>query len=297
MGNPVPEFSCCEKQVISFPSVGLKVTGACRLNCPFCCEPDRTQAVYPLDNFIKITNFLRESGTERLCFTGGDPLLYPSILELLKHTKKLGFFNLLLTSDGELLKNNYLQLLPFLSAVRFSVHGEAPLHNKTVGNEDGFKRIEEMIDLLAPEEVDCYVTTVATSHNISSVPEIARWCFSKGIKRFFIFGIMKSGNGELFVEQGGEVSKGKILEVVTDLISEYSASDMDIIYYDYAKNAECILVYGDGRIVIDPYPVEPSYQLDIGNVLTDSKGEILSRFNNDSQNVAGYKAHLESLNI
>ncbi|MBA3035347.1 MAG: radical SAM protein, partial [Desulfobacterium sp.] len=87
-----------------FPSVGLKLSGNCRFKCPFCCEPNRTQQVYPLNNFISIANILKKLGTRRLCFTGGDPLSHKDIGALLQYTKSLDFFNLLLTTDAKALK-------------------------------------------------------------------------------------------------------------------------------------------------------------------------------------------------
>src|SRR4030042_3261878 len=92
-------FNYAGKKFPFFPSIGLKLIGACRFQCPFCCEPDRNQSLSPLKNFITITNLLHQFGTQRLCFTGGDPLLYPDISPLLKHTYSLGFFNFLLTTN------------------------------------------------------------------------------------------------------------------------------------------------------------------------------------------------------
>ncbi len=64
----------------SFPTIGLKLTGKCNLNCKFCCEPQRDQPVYQLESFFKIIDLLKNDfGTNRICLTGGDPLLYKDI--------------------------------------------------------------------------------------------------------------------------------------------------------------------------------------------------------------------------
>ena len=70
---------------------------------------------------VKITNALYNAGTRRLCLTGGDPLLYPALTALLKHTKTTGFENILLTADGSLLVKKS-EILTHVSAVRLSVH-------------------------------------------------------------------------------------------------------------------------------------------------------------------------------
>jgi len=286
-------FEFAGKTKTFFPSVGLKLTGQCRLGCPFCCEPDREQEVFPVENFFKITDTLQKMGTERLCFTGGDPLLYDGLVPLLKHTKSLGFYNLLLTSDGNLLKEKYRDIIPFVNAVRFSIHSTGSKHDEIVKSLDAFSSIEEMVDVLAASNVPSHVTTVVSKINRDAIFDIAEWCHSRGIVQYYLFGLMKSGRGKSFVDAAGEVSSKDIAGIVKELESKYSSDRLKIAYYDYHKKAECILIYGDGRVVIDPYPVPPSYQVGIGNILSDTPSMILDNFSKDPENVKGYNAHLQ----
>jgi len=276
-----------------FPSVGLKLTGQCRLRCPFCCEPDRNQKTYPVESFFELTNILSENGTRRLCLTGGEPLLYPDLPKLLNHTKKLGFFNLLLTSDGSLLKQKYQELLPNVDAVRFSIHGVGSKHDEIVGETNAFSEIDEMIGTLTDLNVPCYVTTVVSNLNSYDIHHVADWCFSKKIKQYYIFGLMKSGRGMNFIDTKGEVPEQRISEIMSTLNEKYADSAMRIVHYDYRNKSECILVYGDGRVVIDPYPVEPVYQYEIGNLLSDSIADIKRNFKTDPDNIKGYAAHYD----
>lgn len=276
-----------------FPSVGLKLTGACRLSCPFCCEPDRAQSVYQNANFFKIADILRANGTKRLCFTGGDPLLYPGVTDLLKYSKEAGFYNLLLTSDGNLLKEKYDEILPFIDAVRFSIHAIGSSHDEMVGQFNAFDAIEQMVSIMASARKPCFVATVVSNANIEHLGEIAEWCFKKGVRQYYLFGLMKSGRGKSFIDQIGEAPHADISEIVYGLRQKFSSSDMKIIYYDYRKKAECILVYGDGRVVIDPYPDHPSYQIAIGNLLNETVPEIVQKFMRDPENSEGYFSHWE----
>lgn len=289
-------FSFDGEKVKFFPSVGLKLTGACRFACPFCCEPNRTQDVAPIENFISITNTLCQSGTRRLCLTGGEPMLYPNIVQLVKHTKSLGFYNLLLTTDGASLKKNHNEVLPFLNAVRFSVHAVDSLHDEIVRHPGSFLETEEAIDFLTKEEISCFVTTVVTPLNIDSISDIVEWCLYKSIKKYFLFGLMRSGLGNSFMNEHGEVSPADISEIIAELKRRYSREQIEIIYYDYSNNAECVLIYGDGRVVIDPYPNSQSFQLEIGNIFSDTPAEILDRFLIDPKNFEGYCQHLNMYN-
>jgi len=296
LGSSYRVFNFDGKKVTFFPSVGLKLTGACRFACPFCCEPNRTQDVAPIENFISITNTLCQSGTRRLCLTGGEPMLYPNIVQLVKHTKSLGFYNLLLTTDGASLKKNHNEVLPFLNAVRFSVHAVDSLHDEIVRHPGSFLETEEAIDFLTKEEISCFVTTVVTPLNIDSISDIAEWCLYKSIKKYFLFGLMRSGLGNSFMNEHGEVSPADISDIIAELKRRYSREQIEIIYYDYSNNAECVLIYGDGRVVIDPYPNSQSFQLEIGNIFSDTPAEILDRFLIDPKNFEGYCQHLNMYN-
>ncbi|HAB51986.1 MAG TPA: hypothetical protein DCE80_07440 [Ignavibacteriales bacterium] len=291
LGCPEGVFNFGGEKFSFFPSVGLKITGACRFGCPFCCEPNRKQDLVPIENFISITNILYQFGTRRLCFTGGDPLLYPSIHQLLKHTKSLGFYNLLLTTDGELIKKNHNELLPYLNAVRFSVHALYSKHDEFVSYPGSFTATEGAIDILIKSKVPCFITTVATPLNINSLSDIAEWCLSKSVKKYYVFGLMRSGLGDSFMNKHGKISKAEISKIITELKYKYSREPIDIIYYDYSSNAECILIYGDGRIVIDPYPDSQTFQLEIGNIFNDTRAKIVEYFLQDPRNYAGYLKH------
>jgi MoaA/NifB/PqqE/SkfB family radical SAM enzyme len=276
-----------------FPSIGLKLTAACNGNCPFCCEPKRNQKVYPLGNFIKITKNLYRWGTKRLCLTGGEPLLYPSLTELLQHTKKLGFFNLLLTCDGKELIKNIIFLKPYVDAVRLSIHELGINHDTVVGKKGAFAEMENAVRLLNENRIRSFVTTVVTTVNLNSIFSIADWCVNNNINTFFIFGLMKSGKGNDFIKSNGEVSEKEISFVIDELNRKYSKETLEVIYYDYRKNAECILIYGDGKVVVDPYPASLSFQLEIGNVLTENSNVIIERFLKNPKNLIGHHEHLK----
>src|SRR5208337_571983 len=117
------------QKVNFFPSIGLKLTNKCNFNCPFCCEPDKDQKLFPISNFNEIIIKISKYGTKRLFITGGDPLLYPDIADLLAYSTSLDFYNLLLTTNGSLLKQKHKEVSPFINAVRLSIHGMNSKHD------------------------------------------------------------------------------------------------------------------------------------------------------------------------
>ena len=278
-----------------FPTVGLKLTGACHLGCHFCCEPDRQQEIYPIDNFEKIVLFLKEKmGTRRICFTGGDPLLYPDIERILRYTKKLGVYVLLLTSNGGLLINRRNSVFPYTDAIRFSIHGIGHNHDQAVGCDGAFSDIERAIYETKKAGIRSMVTTVVTNETIDHLKDIASWIHKRGVSHLYLFGLMKSGKGGKYIASHGEPSFEAIMKIQNELKIQYEGK-MDIIFYDYQDKAECILVYGDGRIIIDPGPNGINFQQNIGNVLLDCTEKIFEKFNTDPGNIVGYSKHFGNL--
>jgi len=166
-------------------------------------------------------------------------------------------------------------------------------HDDVVGHPGAFDETADAIDFLIPKNISCFVTTVVTPLNINDIDNIAAWSFSKGVTKYYLFALMKSGYGKKFIDANGEVSPEQISIIQSGLASKYSKQRMDIIYYDYKHNAECILIYGDGRVVIDPYPESETYQLEIGNIFSDTREEIISNFSKDGKNLRGHRHHLD----
>lgn len=276
-----------------FPTVGIKLTGCCRFQCPFCCEPDKDQKVYPIGDFQKIINILHSAGTQRLCLTGGDPLLYPEIEKIIFHSKSLGIKTILLTADGELLKQN-IQKVKDVDAVRLSLH-EIGIGNDDIVNHKGaFAALVEAASALREVNIPIQVTTVVTPQNKDKLKSIAEWCIQNQVEKYYLFGLMKSGKGCKFISGTGSLTISELEEVHSVLLGQYN-DRLDIKLYKYESYAECILVYGDGRIVIDPYPDKDTHQKEIGNLFTNTIDEIVSIFSQDKYNCSCYKEHLKQV--
>jgi MoaA/NifB/PqqE/SkfB family radical SAM enzyme len=274
-----------------FPTIGLKLTGACQLNCGFCCEPDRNQEIYPVKNFKKIITILKDNfGIKRICFTGGDPILYPDIDNILNFTKNSGIYVLLLTSNGRLLIDNKHLIFPHVDAIRFSIHGIDAKHDEAVKRIGAFTEISNAMSETAKAGIQLMATTVVTKRNINQLKDIAKLIFKMGASHFYLFGLMKSGNGDEYIKIHGDPSFEDIDLIRNELAVEYK-DKMEIIFYDYKNKAECILVYGDGRIVIDPCPSGENFQQKIGNIFLDDQEKILFNFNKDPDNSIGYSKH------
>lgn len=90
-------------------SVNLYVTKRCNFNCKYCFSKFReNDFTMPWKHVREIPALLKELGTKKITFVGGEPLLYPRIWDLIKITKKLGMTTMIIT-NGSLLTESILQ--------------------------------------------------------------------------------------------------------------------------------------------------------------------------------------------
>ena len=70
----------------------LYVTDNCNLDCHYCNEYDNSVPHPETADLKRWMHKIRELGVSRIGFQGGEPLLHPDIVELVRYAKSLGFF-------------------------------------------------------------------------------------------------------------------------------------------------------------------------------------------------------------
>ncbi|PWH13168.1 MAG: hypothetical protein DDG60_10790 [Anaerolineae bacterium] len=113
------------------------ITTQCNLNCTYCEEfgARRNQQMSDPPGLETAQSILRvlRGGISRLWITGGEPLLVPYLLDLLKFAKKeLQFRQVTLLTNGTLLHKR-LDLLPYLDQLVVSLDSTDPAILTTVG--------------------------------------------------------------------------------------------------------------------------------------------------------------------
>ena len=94
----------------------LAVTNACNARCRFCSFPQVPQADWVMADPARLARGLEamhRAGIKYVCYTGGEPLLYPHLISSLTQARRLGLETLLVT-NGALLTPD---LIHGLSAV------------------------------------------------------------------------------------------------------------------------------------------------------------------------------------
>jgi len=193
-------------------TVFLEVTRACNLRCAHCFNssgsivPNQmTQTELEL-----IIDDLAVSGAQEIRFTGGEPMMYPGIITLIRRAFDLGLrcsmgTNAALITDrtADALKNAGLR------AGIISLDGLAEQHDRVRGH-DSFRRACEGLEFLRAREIDVRVNIVVMQSNLEDIPHLVDILVKREIpvfmRRFILSGRATDSSNEMIsAEQYAEL--------------------------------------------------------------------------------------------
>jgi MoaA/NifB/PqqE/SkfB family radical SAM enzyme len=154
-----------ERTLADFPKVvSLTVTNRCSLRCRMCAQwseegymhkrkpsDSYSGTLVPFDCLLKVVDEVHEYGAS-LIIRGGEPLLYPPILDLLAHIKSKGT-SLSLETNGVLLRRYAESLVKLkIDQIVLSVDGPEEIHDHVRGVKGTFAKLSEGLQELEKHE-------------------------------------------------------------------------------------------------------------------------------------------------
>ena len=175
--------------------MSLTVTNRCNLRCKMCAQwseegymQERTLndshsgTVVPFDKLLKVVDEAHEHGSFVL-IRGGEPLLFPRIMDLLAYIKSKGM-PVSLETNGVLLKKYAESLVQLkLDNLSISVDGPEEIHDHVRGVKGTFAKLRESLQELEKQEkrhgykIRRGITCTLSEHNyrrLGAMPDVAR---------------------------------------------------------------------------------------------------------------------------
>lgn len=146
--------------------VKLQLTGKCNYDCDFCFNKQSNQNAFKSlskKNAKKIISKIADEGIERVRFTGGEPLLHPSLLHLLSFAKRKGLYTTLNTNASLISLAKAKKIAKSADNVLVSTHS-LPLNAKAA----------KAIKQLAKSECFVRAATILTKENIQNLEQFHR---------------------------------------------------------------------------------------------------------------------------
>lgn len=191
----------------------FELTDACNLSCLHCgsnaCPQNHTYL--PVDLIKTVLTQVSEAFSPNdimICLSGGEPLLHPSLFEIIKYAKKCGF-SCGMTTNGTLIDQTNAKRLADsgIDSVTFSVDGLEDTHDWFRNKPGSFcKTIEGIQNLLqySQGKITTQITTVVHKRNIHQLDEMFQLACVTGVDSWRVVNLEPIGraldNSELLLD-------------------------------------------------------------------------------------------------
>ncbi len=212
---------------IGFPNHPvLEVTSACNLRCIHChasedegkkpaapAAPDLTNAEIKrvMDELARVREF------RMLVFTGGEPLMRPDLLDLLRYSRQAGFFNVIATNATLIDEAKAVELRKAgVRAAAVSIDSSRPdIHNRIRRDPRAFSRAMEGVRALRKAGIMLQVNVTAMEYNIDHLAEIIECAEAMGAGIMLVYQLVPVGRGGAISDAAldGERNEALIREI------------------------------------------------------------------------------------
>ncbi|NLK28465.1 MAG: anaerobic ribonucleoside-triphosphate reductase activating protein [Clostridiales bacterium] len=172
--------------------------GGCNMRCPFCQNSSLVLcpgSVPTISSEEVFSYFEKRKGIlEGVCITGGEPTIYPELIDLIKRIKSLGLKVKLDTngSNPDILKSLVNKQL--IDYVAMDIKNSRENYNLSIGLEHfPMDKINESVNYLlsSPVEYEFRTTIVKEHHTEQDILSIGQWI--KGAKAYYLQSYRDSG--------------------------------------------------------------------------------------------------------
>jgi radical SAM protein with 4Fe4S-binding SPASM domain len=243
-------------------SVSLEVTNSCNLRCKHCYADagNKSEKERDITELMELLKKLRTMGVKNLNVTGGEPLTYDRIFDILDYAYTT--FNTSLLTNGYSIDAEMAKKLSKYSgmSIQISVDGSnSETHDYIRGVKGAFQNAINAIELLSKSGMKVFVSSIITPFNLDEVEDILNLVKQKGAVRYRVGVVIPAGRARDLhwdlSEEEGEKLRYKIKQLKEKYEREIFVDSCDIATDDERKAVEEKIKNcgaGYSLVVIDP---------------------------------------------
>ena len=226
---------------MSLQDLTLEITKKCPMRCILCSSDggEPLPAEFSLSELKDIVTQAKSIGVSEISLSGGEPLVYPHVLDLCKYITELNIAASVYTSGNILdesdqispISVDYFQKLKNagVNKVVFSLHGSnSQTHDQITGIPKSFENLMFSIGNLQKVELSTEIHFVPLRENFKDLPAIVSLVKKMGLKSVHILRFVPQGRGERYNDIL-ELHPNDILELREILANLMTKSDIKII--------------------------------------------------------------------
>lgn len=147
----------------------LYLTDQCNLDCAYCTEYDNSQEHPSLDDLKSWLRKIRDLGTMRLALVGGEPLMHPDVVEVVRYARDIGLATSL-TTNGFLLTKSLVRRLEDagLQVMQISVDRVTP----SPVTRKSLKTILPKLDLFTDSPISLHISGVVCEDTLEESRQV-----------------------------------------------------------------------------------------------------------------------------
>ena len=187
-------------------TVHLHPLDRCNLACSHCYSASSplNHSILPVEPLIKALSLLRLEGYEVLSLSGGEPLLYPNLQQLVGAAKVLGFRVGAIT-NGFRVTQRHRALIESLDAIAVSFDGMQALHNQIRGNPRAWDVAVNALEYLRAIGKPAAAAFTVSSQSLPEVPEFIEMCAGLGVRAVQLRPLVMAGRARA---EAGDLALG-----------------------------------------------------------------------------------------
>lgn len=268
-------------------SVCWNITTKCNEKCKFCYRiKDCRDSSY--DENLKIIENIIKSKVEKISICGGEPLVYPDLMNIIKKIKKLNKNIIIsLTTNGILLTNEKIEeLSSYIDWISLDLDSTSQeIQSKITRNKHHIENVMRIINYVEDNKtnINIKINTVVSKFNLNEILEIAEF-----VNRHYV---VKRWKLMKFHPVRGDALKNKEIFDITNIqflkatsvLKNFKSEKCKISISDQESMKNSYFsIYPDGNVRLEENGVEKI----VGNAMNCNLNEIFSthKYRKDLQN-------------
>jgi radical SAM protein with 4Fe4S-binding SPASM domain len=146
--------------------VNFVITDHCNSHCIFCgVETSCKYRFKDIGHIKRIIDLLAESEVLRINFFGGEPFLYPDLIEAIDYAHNKGIFCTTITNGIGVKEDTIRSLSRYVDNMGVSLHGNRDIHEEMTRVKGSYDKVMQTLELLRRYDIQIGINVTVTKMN------------------------------------------------------------------------------------------------------------------------------------
>ena len=217
----------------------IEITNCCNMKCRHCMNGSNDKEInkgFTRENIKKLLEELYENKTEKIYISGGEPLLYPYIDEVILYANSLGM-KVTLATNGLEIPKHLDAIKKGVQLVSVSLDGIGETHDKFRGVQGAYENCIEVLKLLKENNVKTKISAMIWKENVEELEDMIILAKSCGVSKINFAFMLPEGRAKL--DETIKVPDNRHREILDKIENEFSS------YWPKNSISECIKKFND----------------------------------------------------